>query len=982
MSLKIDDFETFYKEVYERKPFAWQIKLAKCVCKTGWPDALDLPTASGKTTVIDIAVFHLALEAEKKNRNAAMRIALIVDRRLVVDDAFKHAMKLSKAIHSKSKKPILDQVATALEKISIDGLKVVRLRGGMPQENEWARTPSTPTIIISTIDQIGSRLLFRGYGISNSMKPVHAGLLGSNTLYLIDEAHISQPFVDTLGQISKIQNNNGWKSSLRTVFMSATLPPDKNQNVFPPKGKNDELLSDMGKRITAHKYAKLKSESNDVETQIIKSSCEFIKKKKTMNQDIKAVGIIVNTVYSARKIFSDIKKVIDEGDYTSLNEVHLLTGRMRPLDRDRFIKNKIEQIRPLDPNRTEQSSPDCNNQNDKVMFFVCTQCVEVGVDITFDVLITQIAPLDSLRQRFGRLNRTGLCEISHAQIIASKDDVKKNADDFIYKNSSAETWNYLKTISNKSEIDFGIKYFKEPPSENIKKMLSPKSESVTLFPSYIHFWSQTNPQPLPDPDPALFLHGIKSKSADVQIIWRADVTKEMLAENKSKQANYTELIIPTVLEAISVPIWTVKKWIENKEDEKLVDIEGSEQSDEEIKSEYNVLRWRGTNKDTQCIKFNDIKPGDIIIVPTECGGCDEYGWDGNTKTIVKDISIQANLIHRRRLAIKFNEKIITDIASNKAWEEIKKITIDYADSTHIREFIDEIKNVEGFPEIWKDIMNMLVEKYANRDFYIQKVKEGNTSRITGFSYKKKITKQWCNDILTRLFKYEKTTDIDYEDVESEASTEMDHAGSATKDIFLDEHCKGVENFVEEFCSNINLESNVVKDIMLSARLHDMGKIESRWQALVRRKDPDALNIDRPIAKSKVDFSNGMEYEKYRKIAHLPKKFRHECWSVALAKNHTEVKNAHDCELVLYLIGSHHGHGRPLFPSVDDQHQNKSILTGNLDLSINICDIPNGLDSNWIDMFERLYKRYGPWELAHMESILRLADHRQSEKEGA
>ncbi len=972
MSLKINDFETFYEAVYDRKPFAWQIKLAERVCKTGWPNALDLPTASGKTTVIDIAVFHLALEAEKKNRNAAMRIALIVDRRLVVDDAFKHATKLSKALHSKSEKSIiLRRVADVLEKISIDGLKVVRLRGGMPQENEWARTPSTPTIIISTIDQIGSRLLFRGYGVSNSMKPVHAGLLGSDTLYLIDEAHISQPFVDTLGQISKIQNTNGWKSSLRTVFMSATLPPDKNQDVFPSKDKmNEELLLDMGKRITAHKYAKLKSESNDVEAQIIKSSCKFIKKKKdNESKDIKTVGIIVNRVYSARKIFSEIKKEIDKDDYKSLNEIHLLTGRIRPLDRDRLIKNKIEQIRP-----------DANNQNNKVMFFVCTQCVEVGVDITFDALITQIAPLDSLRQRFGRLNRIGLRDISHAQIIAAKDDVKTNADDFIYKNSSAETWKYLKTMSDKSGIDFGIQYFKEPSSENIKKMLSPKSESVTILPSYIHFWSQTNPQPSPDPDPALFLHGIKSKSADVQIIWRADVTKEMLEKNKPKQANYTQLIIPTVLEAISVPIWTVKKWIEDKEDTKLTDIEGSGQSDEKIESERNVLRWRGADKDAQSIKFDDIKPGDIIIVPTEYGGCDEYGWDGNTKTIVKDISIEANLIHRRRLAIKFNEKIITDIASNKAWKEIKKITIEYAESTNIKAFFDEIKNVEGFPEIWKDIMNMLVEKYAKRDFYIQKTEEGNTSRIIGFSYKKKISEKWCNDILTKLFKFEKTSDINYEDVESEASTEMDHVGSATKDIFLDEHCKGVENFVEKFCSKINLESNVVKDIMLSARLHDIGKTESRCQAFLRRKDPDVLNNDKPIAKSKVSFSNGMEYEKYRKIARLPKKFRHECWSVALAKNHTEVKKAHDYELVLYLIGSHHGHGRPLFPSVDDEHKNKSILTGNLDLKIDTCDIPNGLDSNWIDMFEKLYRKYGPWELAHMESILRLADHRQSEKE--
>ena len=36
-----------------------------------------------------------------------------------------------------------------------------------------------------------------------------------------------------------------------------------------------------------------------------------------------------------------------------------------------------------------------------------------------------------------------------------------------------------------------------------------------------------------------------------------------------------------------------------------------------------------------------------------------------------------------------------------------------------------------------------------------------------------------------------------------------------------------------------------------------------------------------------------------------------------------------------------------------------------------------LGSTWIDMCEGLYRKYGPWGLAHMEAVIRLADHRQS-----
>jgi CRISPR-associated endonuclease/helicase Cas3 len=261
--LRVEEFSDFFKEVHGVPPFPWQRRLLDRVVEKRWPRALDIPTGAGKTAAIDVAVFHLALEAARgAERRSPVRILFVVDRRLIVDDAHRRARHIAKLLSS-AEDGVLRRVADRLRLLAeLDTpLAVARLRGGMPKEPDWARTPAQPTVVVSTVDQVGSRLLFRGYGVSDSMKPVHAGLLGADALLLLDEAHLSQPFVQTARDARIFQvapwSENAAPAPSDVVTLSATQtvedPPDRQDDQPFEISDDDRAEPTLGRRLAVAK---------------------------------------------------------------------------------------------------------------------------------------------------------------------------------------------------------------------------------------------------------------------------------------------------------------------------------------------------------------------------------------------------------------------------------------------------------------------------------------------------------------------------------------------------------------------------------------------------------------------------------------------------------------------------------------------------------------------------------------------------------
>jgi CRISPR-associated endonuclease/helicase Cas3 len=168
---------------------------------------------------------------------------------------------------------------------------------------------------------------------------------------------------------------------------------------------------------------------------------------------------------------------------------------------------------------------------------------------------------------------------------------------------------------------------------------------------------------------------------------------------------------------------------------------------------------------------------------------------------------------------------------------------------------------------------------------------------------------------------------------------------------------------------------------LAAELHDLGKWDDRFQAwLCGGNATLAARNSEPLAKSDGSLTLA-ERSKAQAQAQYPRGARHESASVLLADASGELSKANDQELVLHLIGSHHGYGRPLLPFWDED-ETETVVAQFRETSL---ETKTGrhlarFDSGWVDRFHDLNKKYGYWGLAYLETILRRADCVQSRKE--
>lgn len=940
--LDAGEFPETFAAIHGHAPYAWQTRLLKDVADSGiWPSIIAAPTGAGKTAVLDVALFHLGLQAGVRPRVAPMRIVLAVDRRIIVDQAFERARRIRDALEAAQPGSALGRMAARLRALSGDRpLHVAELRGGMPLEHDWARRPDQPTVLCTTVDQLGSRLLFRGYGVSDAMAPVHAGLLGCDALLILDEAHLSRAFADTLAAIAQRRGVEG-TLGLPWAWCALTATPrgDAQDAVF--RLTDTERTEDaIRRRLTARKEVRLSLAEGDANAEAFAAHAQALRKHLAdAGQGAPAIAVVVNRVMLARQVFEALHE-------DKASAAILLTGRVRPAERDHLIKQCRD--------RLEGRAQDA----DRPLFVVATQCIEAGADFDFDAMVSQIAPLDALRQRFGRLARSGNRDGRAAPgiIVAARSETGKNATDPIYGSAPARTWEWLARVAQQQGreriVDFGPDALDaliagQPPGEDCR---APAPAAPPLREADLAALAMTAPRPFPDPDPAPFLHGDFRDEAEIGLVWRGDLDgllDRLPDDRDGALAGLTELLAflpPRPAEALRLPLWAARHWLAGATpDDRLADIPAGavEEGGGSLRNGPRpVLRWRGRG-DLDHVSPAELRAGDVVVLPGRRGGCDAFGWAPASATPVADIADRAAAPHAgQRAALRLHPAVWPDAAA--PWAAIAALLAAGAGAA-------EIARATGLPG-WSGAKGLaLAEPYGD-------------DRAAGA-------------VLVALRGLATTEGPSGSRL---PATEGDEGLFAPAPVALSDHAIPVAAMARRHAEALGLPETLAGTLAAAGLWHDDGKADPRFQLWLR--SIEGLPEDGPpIAKTGARTGPGRE-RALRAAASLPPRWRHEVASVRIAAARlAQGATVADPELLLWLIGTHHGHGRPFFPHDDDWDAYPMTLLG---VPLAAAPGPDKLDfdragTDWAGLMDRLQTCYGLWGLAFLEACLRLADHRAS-----
>ena len=204
---------------------------------------------------------------------------------------------------------------------------------------------------------------------------------------------------------------------------------------------------------------------------------------------LRRIAVMVNRVRTARDVYSMLRNAGCRG--------HLMIGRMRPVDRAE-LDPEIDAMRSGTP-RQEEGEP---------IFIAATQCLEVGADLDFDALVTECASIDSLLQRFGRLDRTGyLRGAAQGRIVIATPMTEAKYRDPVYGDALSRTWQWLAPNRDSNAISVFLRtatarlYVNGSGIHRRGRTQTELPACSNSVPSHLDAFARLHHVATPDPDP-------------------------------------------------------------------------------------------------------------------------------------------------------------------------------------------------------------------------------------------------------------------------------------------------------------------------------------------------------------------------------------------------------------------------------------------------------------------------------------------------
>lgn len=913
-------------------PFPWQQRLLDRFLEGDLPRALDLPTGLGKTSVMAIWLVARALGAP-----VPRRLIYVVDRRAVIDQATEIAERLRSNTSEWTRSH--PDVATHLGIGADSLLPVSTLRGQLADNRAWLADPSSSAIVLGTIDMIGSRLLFEGYGVSRRMRPYHAGFLGADALVVLDEAHLVSAFESLVRSVES-------DAALHPRHVLRTLVPKLSLMSSSATGRSadertfrlsdaDEAHPIVRRRLNARKCIMVRDAIDTTETSLPEVLAKEALALAVDGEPIRCI-VFCNGRDDAQKTKAAIERLGAANKKTFAPDVELFVGGRRVYEREdaaRWLRERGF----LAGHVAKPSRP---------TFVISTSAGEVGVDLDADHTVTDVVAWERMVQRLGRVNRRGdgdakvivvpaLPPKKTRDALEKKPDARKPEDEQLIRSArlldaSLACINALPSIAGGLDgSPSALVALKERARTDdalaglLRTATSPDPLRPALTRPLLEAWSMTSlEEHAGRPEVQPWIRGWIDDEPQTTIVWRRSlpVTTGKIALPDKQLELFFEAASPHTLEQLETETWRALDWLAKRLD--ALD-----------------------NKPTVARTPTEPPPSDTTEEPETA---DNERAEEVTAAPNEPPSVDGDQPLKQRDLVAFvlaaNKKPYAVGGYLPSDPKQRKRTLDRleVDLRGGRLIVDaRLGGIEA---------GLLTDEHRSPAVDVSTLGAGVPFRVVETTSLSPSDPGFREELRFAIHTTPEGTADRWLAIERpHAETAITEEGrSISRAQLLDQHEACAEKWARAIAGRLTLPAEYTEMLAHAARLHDEGKKAKRWQSAFHAP-PDGV-YGKTRSRPNIALLDG---------------YRHEFGSLPYAAADAGVAALPQQlrDLCLHLIAAHHGHARPVVPTRSCEDAPPSALEER---------------AREVAMrFARLELEWGPWGLAWWESLLRAADQQAS-----